>query len=122
MKSRADTPSPEGSAVITLLSLALLAHLVTGQVASPAAPRPADDDFQCGSRVFRIGDRESEVLFVCGSPLLRDQRQEERRQGSTTVTITVDVWTYDRGPFASLRTLTFENGRLVEILASGIAR
>jgi hypothetical protein len=108
--------------VIPLLSLALLAHLVSGQVGAPAAPRQADDGFQCGNRLITLGDLKSEVLFVCGSPLLRDQHREVRGEGNARVTVLIDVWTYDAGPHRFLRTLTFENGRLVEILAARMAR
>jgi hypothetical protein len=104
--------------VLTLLSLTLLAHLVSGQVGASAAARSADDGFQCGNRLVTIGDLKSEVLLLCGSPLVRDQHTEARGTGA----VTVDVWTYDAGPHTFLRTLTFENGRLVEILASRLAR
>jgi hypothetical protein len=108
--------------VLTLLSLSLVAHLVAGQLGAPAAPHRADDGLQCGSHLITVGDLKSQVFLACGAPLLHEQRTEERPQGSTTVSVTIDVWTYDRGPYSFLRTLTFENGRLVEILASGLAR
>lgn len=108
--------------MIPLFSLALLAHLVSGQVGAPASPRQADDGFQCGNRLITLGDLKSDVLLVCGSPLIRDQHREVRGEGRERVTVLIDVWTYDAGPHSFLRTLTFENGRLVEILAGQLAR
>jgi hypothetical protein len=107
---------------MTLLSLALLAQLAAGPIGTFAAPRRADDGLQCGNRLITVGDLKSEVLFVCGSPLTREQHLEIRRVGSSVVTVNVDVWTYDPGAGSFLRVLTFEDGRLVEILAGRIAR
>lgn len=103
--------------MISIPLLALLAHLVTGHAGQPAAPHQADDGLQCSARLVNRGDTKPEVFSKCGRPTFQDQRTEVRLQGSTLVTITVDVWTYNNGPRSFLRTLTFENGRLVEIRA-----
>lgn len=104
--------------MISIPSLALLAHLVTGHAGQPAAPHQADDGLQCGARLVNRGDTKPGVLSKCGRPTFQDQRTEVRLQGNTLVTVTIDVWTYNLGPRSFPRTLTFENGRLVEIWAS----
>jgi hypothetical protein len=48
----------------------------------------------------------------CGKPTSADRRIEERPHGQL---VTVDELFYDRGPQEFVRTLRFENGRLVRI-------
>lgn len=104
--------------MLPTLSLTLIAHLFAGHPGDPSAPHQADDSLQCGNRLVTMGDMKSEVFVKCGSPAFQEKRTEVRQQGRTLVSVTVDVWTYNLGPYMFMRTLTFENGRLREIQAS----
>lgn len=103
--------------MIAIPSLALLVHLVAGHAGHPAALHQADDGLQCDARLVTLGDTKPGVFTKCGRPTFQDQRTEVRTQGSTLVTVTIDIWTYDLRPRVFPRTLTFENGTLVEIRA-----
>ncbi len=95
----------------------------------------ADKSMHCGSRIISIGDSKSRVLRYCGSPTWRDRWVEERIErvvgrpysnGSpylgtripvaTIVRVTVEEWGYNRGSSYFIRTLTFENNRLIDIV------
>lgn len=92
--------------------------------------------FQCGTRLVYLGDSKGEVLHKCGSPSWEDGWYEDRvealagaRPYTTRPTdplgariplysvlrVWVDEWTYNPGPTQFIRTLRFENGRLVNI-------
>lgn len=88
--------------------------------------------FRCGSRLVSIGETKADVLNKCGTPNWEDSWQEKRVQktydttyptnGSyprssvvTVVYVTIDEWTYNFGPSYFMRTLRFENNRLVDI-------
>lgn len=93
--------------------------------------------FWCGSRLVNPGDTRSDVLRKCGPPDWVDSWEEARVErvfglpysrwhgghnwgGSEThfprgvvIYITVEEWTYNRGPTQFQRILRFENSRLV---------
>jgi hypothetical protein len=66
------------------------------------------------------GERKGNVLMRCGRPDYTDRYREERirrvaKNEYRTVHVQIDEWTYNAGPLTLLRTLTFENGKLVSI-------
>lgn len=76
--------------------------------------------FRCGDQIVSEGDSKAEVIMKCGEPEARDARTEEiiekndiGRKHRTRVFI--DVWTYNPGPNAFIRVLTFTNGKLTDI-------
>jgi hypothetical protein len=88
-----------------------------------AAPIPRA---RCTDPAFREGDTAYEVLARCGEPAFREARVELRTLAVTTdgggavvaaqsVTVTVEVWTYDFGPSAFVRRLTLEDGKVVRV-------
>ena len=99
---------------------------------------PADTDssslertLRCRGRLVSIGDTRAEVKSKCGEPDRRSQWQEgqgtvvarifdyetERYQAPVRVEtpIQVQIWIYDFGPTRLVRTLHFENDRLIRI-------
>lgn len=100
------------------------------------------DSMRCGNKLVSIGDRKAEVLIKCGEPMLREtiaieQKAEyaelalkypllykhgllKNEEGmvigkDTSVTYSVDQWTYHLGQGKFLRTLIFKGGQLVAI-------
>ncbi len=93
--------------------------------------------FRCGNSLVNKGDRKPEVIQKCGEPDYIDSWEEERISKDYPSThefdpktfsyrryrvpflvreyVTIDVWTYNRGPTRFIRYLTFENGILTEI-------
>jgi hypothetical protein len=86
---------------------------------------------RCGGRLVSIGDTRSEVELKCGQP---DQRSRWQGDDNTTVArifdyetesyqapvrvetpIQMEIWVYDLGSTRLVRTLHFENGRLIRI-------
>ena len=67
----------------------------------------------CNSKLIVLGDAKYEVQLKCGPATATDRRLEQSQRSGLLVT--VDEWTYDRGPLAFVRTLRFENGKLVRI-------
>ncbi len=63
----------------------------------------------------------TDVLAKCGEPTLRtveEVPQHVRRANGTTYvsgTITVEIWTYDRGSSSFPAVLRFDGGKLVSI-------
>ncbi|KPJ78268.1 MAG: hypothetical protein AMJ54_04530 [Deltaproteobacteria bacterium SG8_13] len=86
---------------------------------------------RCRGRLVSIGDSASEVKQICGEPDQILHRQEghntavarifdyetERYQAPVRVDtpIRVEIWIYDPDPTRLVRTLYFENGRLIRI-------
>ena len=99
----------------TLRPLALLACLAASQ--APAQ----DDTFRCGSKIISTGMTMVDVSAKCGEPTLRTveevPQQVRRANGSTYVagTVTVEVWTYDRGSSSFPAVLRFEGGKVTSI-------
>ncbi len=91
---------------------------------APAIPRA-----RCDQLAFHVGDSTFDVLARCGEPALRDARVVARSAGATTaggatfegatVTELVEIWTYDLGPQALVRRLSFEHGKVVAIETGG---
>lgn len=86
----------------------------------------------CQQRVVNRGDTAAEVLILCGEPLQRVTRLEQRSQAVTgaagavvsviTRTTQVDVWVYDFGRNRLMRELTFRDGQLANIRSLGYGR
>ncbi|BCR03899.1 hypothetical protein DESUT3_09680 [Desulfuromonas versatilis] len=78
---------------------------------------------RCGNDLVLVGERKLEVLKSCGEPDFVDTWEERRRERIYYFghwypdyrLVVVEEWTYNFGPSLFMRTLTFENGRLVEI-------
>ncbi len=109
-------------------SVALLLTLIQPGTAA------ADDGFRCGSgRLVSSGDNMHEVLNKCGDPDSAGQRVEKRTRKERVrrwvggvseeiteereVEVVLDEWVYDLGPRRFIRTVTFENGRVVYVEA-----
>lgn len=90
--------------------------------------------FRCGSKLLSVGNTKDQVLNNCGPPTSENSWEEERLErvyGSpyspggpfsgtrvpllTIVYVRIDEWTYNFGPSYFMRTLRFENNRLVDI-------
>ena len=97
------------------LPLALLTLLSTLPVSA------ADDTFRCGGKLINTGMTMTDVLAKCGEPTLRTVEEVpqhvRRANGSTYVsgTVTVEVWTYDRGSSSFPSVLRFEGGKVTSI-------
>lgn len=91
----------------------------------PAAARPPVPHARCNETAFHEGDAVYDVLTRCGEPAFREVRLDVRTLVSPelgpgvvearSVTVAVEVWTYDFGPATFVRHLTFEDGRLVRV-------
>lgn len=90
----------------------------------PAAAQPPIPRARCAERSFHEGDAVYDVLTRCGEPAFREVRLDVRARVSSdggpvveaqSVTVAVEVWTYDFGPGTFVRHLTFEDGKLVRI-------
>lgn len=91
----------------------------------PAAARVPVPRARCIDAVFREGESTYDVLARCGAPAFRDVGVELRALvlgdehapavQSASASVTVEVWTYDFGPLAFVRYLTFEDGKLVRV-------
>ena len=81
----------------------------------------ADDTFRCGGKIISSGMTMVDVLAKCGEPTLRNVEEVpqhvRRANGSTYVagTVTVEVWTYDRGSSSFPAVLRFEGGKFTSI-------
>lgn len=100
------------------------------------------DAMRCGNKLVSIGDSKAEVLIKCGEPMMRETIAIEQKaeyaelalrypllykhgllkddEGTvigkeTSVTYSVDQWTYHLGQGKFLRTLIFKGGQLVAI-------
>lgn len=120
---------------IALPVVAVLAVLcLPGQSAAYSAIR-------CGNRLASEGATRGEVLALCGEPLSKESRTEvirssqtaDQRQsepgtpsqsrvetgGSVSTEVVrikaIDEWTYNFGPKVLMRTVVFEDGRLVRV-------
>lgn len=100
------------SKIVALLVL-LLPVVVTATVEGQQVPRGSSGDLRCNDRLVNLGDTKADVSMKCGSPSSQETHQRKRRS------VTVDVWMYNLGPNQFIRTLTFENDRLVKIDQGG---
>jgi Protein of unknown function (DUF2845) len=101
-----------------LLTRVLLTLLVSLTAASALA---ADDTFHCGSKLIDSSASREAVIQYCGEPTSKtseDIPQQVRRANGTTTTsgtIHVETWTYDRGSSKFPAVLRFEDGKLVSV-------
>lgn len=109
---------------------ALLLFLVALSVALGAPAARAADGMSCQRGIVSVGDSRLDLLGKCGSPTFTearlDQRSEwvgDRVQGSVrTVTITVEIWTYDLGPARLVQYAKIEAGKVVNVRTGGYGR
>ena len=77
----------------------------------------AASDFRCGSILIVPGDNTTKVSEACGAPqsirksIVRIPRKGSRYQYE----IHFEVWSYDRGPYEFVRSLTFREGILERV-------
>ncbi len=76
----------------------------------------------CNTDILSSGLSQYEVLQRCGEPFFRDSRTEEvfsriSGGGRRLVERRIDEWTYNLGPTRFMRILTFNNGRLEEVIS-----
>ena len=88
-----------------------------------AAESRASDDF-CGGRIISGGDTSADVIMKCGEPDWRESHKQEIAEKLDADTkrktfITIEEWTYNLGPDAFMRTVTFKNGRVVDVRLGG---
>ena len=99
------------------------------------------DGFFCDGKIISIGDTKYEVMNKCGEPAFIDVRTEKRIRRDyyrelfppwdfgrysdrrvyrepflVTEEVIIEEWTYNFGPTRFMRYLTFENGRLVDVI------
>jgi hypothetical protein len=91
-------------------------------VLAPATAR-ADSGFRCNSgRLVTVEDRMYEVLDRCGNPDLVGHRVAARQVGDDYVEVVLDEWIYDLGPARFVRTVIFENGRVIDVESGNYGR
>jgi len=80
-------------------------------------PRPAQTSprARCDSLALRVGDAKIDLLEKCGEPVLRDSAVEDRWDGVRTVSVQVEIWTYDFGPQSFVQSAILENGKVVRV-------
>ena len=79
------------------------------------------DTFRCpNGDLVATGDRIGEVAIKCDRPNLVTRREEpgETIRGKVLY-VTVEEWTYNKGPYDFIYTLVFRNGLLAEIRSGG---
>jgi hypothetical protein len=90
------------------------------------------DTLRCSSdQIVSSGDTTAAVLAKCGEPTQRTKSRECRKPhpGSPQAEgqqaflakdcVTVDVWTYNFGPYRLVHMLTFKNGLLTDMRTKG---
>src|SRR5262245_30599515 len=97
-----------------LLSLAILA---LGFVSSTPA---LADGWRCGARLVSLGDFAADVRAMCGPPGAVERRSQVRSvrdaRGRSRERISeIEEWSYRKDGNELLRTLVFEDGRLIAI-------
>ncbi len=89
--------------------------LALSAVVSPGA-LATESGMRCQGGLISIGYRQYEVQQKCGPATFADRRVEDREaDDGSHFAVTVDEWVYDFGPQQFVRTLLFENGKLVRI-------
>jgi hypothetical protein len=84
---------------------------------------------RCGSKLVNTGDHKSKILKYCGEPTSVEFRVIVRGYVSISDRshrsipgygeIKVEEWTYNFGPRKFMRTIKFENGRVVSVKRLG---
>jgi hypothetical protein len=107
-----------------LARLVLGVGLLSGALATWAAPARAEGGFRCGSgRVVRNGETEDDVAGKCGDPDSVNSWSETRTEVvwenghsiERQVVINYDEWEYDLGPHRLIRYVTFAQGHMVKV-------
>lgn len=107
-----------------LSSLGVVTCLIAGS--APLWPGSANaDTMRCGQRIVTEGDSTYDVRMRCGEPVMANRRTEYRSQRiwlngrsfEQTVEVVVEEWTYDFGPHKFVQYLTFEQGKLITVVA-----
>ena len=79
---------------------------------------------RCGTRIVQTGDSMFKVLRKCGEPSTKavvgekrvwDAERHRNSHKGSSITVTVERWTYDLGGRRFPRVLTFYGDRLVKI-------
>jgi hypothetical protein len=70
---------------------------------------------RCDGGLIELGDGPTTVQNRCGEPTARDRRVEAGPTARPNDIVTVDEWTYDRGPQSFILVLRFENGKLARV-------
>ncbi|HEY6909928.1 MAG TPA: DUF2845 domain-containing protein [Myxococcales bacterium] len=70
---------------------------------------------RCDGGLIELGDGPTTVQARCGEPTARDRRVEAGPTARPNDVVTVDEWTYDRGPQSFILVLRFENGKLARV-------
>jgi hypothetical protein len=95
-----------------------------------APPAAADEGFRCDTgRLISVGDHLVEVRNKCGDPDYVGQQVEKRKHREKVrrhegqwseevmeereIEVVLDEWIYDLGPRKFMRSVLFENGRVV---------
>ena len=107
--------------IVTCLSVA--ACLIAGSVSWSNAA--SADTMRCGQRIVTDGDSTYDVRMRCGEPAMANRRTEYRgqrvwvngRSFEQMVEVVVEEWTYDFGPHKFVQYLTFEQGKLISVVA-----
>lgn len=83
---------------------------------------------RCNKQIVSSGDTTLEVKVACGAPAHVESTVETRTIRSyrprfgyveRRITVPVERWTYVLGPNKFIRTLVFENGKLVAVKSEG---
>jgi hypothetical protein len=93
----------------------------------------ADEGFRCGTRLVGVGDHKREVTKKCGDPDSTSQRFEKRKvqhvvrrwvngialesREEREIEVTIDEWVYDLGSNKFVRYVSFENNRVISVVA-----
>ena len=100
----------------TLLIAAALAF------AGPAAA----DSMRCGTKLMTDGDPVDKVQSYCGPPASIERREILRPWGyqrgvtvHSTYEVSVEIWTYNFGPYKLMRQIRFVDGVVDEIESLG---
>lgn len=125
--------------VTRLLIVFVVAFFVVflGLLVGAAGNAAAESGFRCGTgRLVSLGDHLVDVQKKCGEPDYIGQRVEKRKRRERVrdesgqwsvseereVEILFDEWIYDLGPRKFMRSILFENGRVVETGTGGYGK
>jgi hypothetical protein len=98
---------------------ALVILVLVGASARVAA---ADDSWRCPNGIVKLGDKLEDVQAACGAPTKSEHKVQQYTRHGLTGAITIDTWTYDRGPNDLIRVLWFQNGLLHAIELGGYGK
>ena len=67
---------------------------------------------RCNPDLVEVGDEVSELLRMCGQPLVRTGVAPEEIVGAA---LAIEQWTYSVGPGTFVRVVTVANGRILAV-------